>query len=63
MEICDGISDCPSNNDEKNCLIYDKFRCQASNKNLSIQYVCNDIADCDDNTDELFCRKFLHHVI
>lgn len=57
--VCDGQSDCPFDEDEKNCtnLSYEKFSCFSGDKAIHYTMVCDTNYDCPDKSDEKFCSK------
>lgn len=58
--FCDGINDCPLNEDEQNCPLnekYEKFKCKTTSEVIKYSKLCNFQADCWDNSDEDLCGK------
>ncbi|XP_017851563.1 basement membrane-specific heparan sulfate proteoglycan core protein isoform X4 [Drosophila busckii] len=59
---CDGISNCPNNEDEENCpappVVCNEyeFKCD-ENRCLALDYRCDGVTQCDDETDEAECPK------
>lgn len=50
---CNGTSECPHHEDEKDCsnCNIDEFNCK-NKKCIPVQWICDGIDDCGDNTDE-----------
>lgn len=56
---CDGVMDCLSGEDERNCQGKEKLRytCLESNEKVHFSLLCDYIPDCSDKSDEEFCCK------
>lgn len=59
LEVCDGVQDCLSNEDEddRNCQNLISFHCQSGNKQIPQQMICDFKYDCPDLSDEIYCSK------
>jgi len=55
---CNGIQDCPRNDDEYHCAfcLEDEFTCD-NQKCILKSWVCDTVDDCDDNSDEADCSS------
>lgn len=56
-DLCDGINDCPLNEDEKNCThIHLKgFKCDSRKTSINYFKICDHNYDCIDKSDEKIC--------
>lgn len=56
---CDGLSDCPNNEDELNCpnkeCTADEFDCGGGKQCILRGFVCDNVKDCENNRDEENC--------
>lgn len=53
--VCDGIQDCPSNEDE-DCIIHQSaHQCFNSTQTISYSLICDSYEDCEDGSDETNC--------
>lgn len=59
LSLCDGVKDCPSGFDEKDCNQELYFNCD-KNQKAHIKFVCNHRKDCTNGQDEKNCSKFLN---
>lgn len=55
QQVCDGVQDCYSGDDEENCPERISFYCAVSNENIDLKQVCDYRIDCIDKSDEYFC--------
>lgn len=60
-QVCDGIVDCASGEDERNCTsLPSRYICNVSDTLLTSFHVCDYNADCPDKSDEQFCGIYLN---
>lgn len=61
LHRCNGIVDCPSGNDEKNCPTQacssSQFKCETNDVCIPKVWTCDGDADCHDNSDEENCHE------
>ncbi|CAK6975057.1 transmembrane protease serine 6 [Scomber scombrus] len=55
VPACDGIKDCPSGLDERNCVCVAQYECPEDSQCVDQYKVCDQHPDCPDGTDELNC--------
>uniref|UniRef100_A0A6I8NWI8 Transmembrane serine protease 6 n=1 Tax=Ornithorhynchus anatinus TaxID=9258 RepID=A0A6I8NWI8_ORNAN len=53
---CDGIKDCGSGMDERNCVCPAKFQCPEDSACIALPKVCDRHLDCVDGSDEQHCN-------
>lgn len=58
LHRCNGVQDCPKNDDEHNCAycFKDEFTCN-NKKCIPQSWVCDKIDDCGDKSDEQNCGR------
>ncbi|XP_036425941.1 transmembrane protease serine 6 isoform X1 [Colossoma macropomum] len=57
VSACDGISDCPSGLDERNCVCIAQYRCPEDSQCVDYYKVCDQHPDCSDGGDEKNCTR------
>nr|XP_040137738.1 transmembrane protease serine 6 [Ictidomys tridecemlineatus] len=57
VPACDGIKDCPTGLDERNCVCRATFQCQEDSTCVSLSRVCDRQPDCLNGSDEEQCQE------
>lgn len=57
LDVCDGINDCFSGEDEENCTIIERFHCETASQSIAAQNICDFVIHCENGMDEKFCSK------
>ncbi|XP_067441484.1 transmembrane protease serine 6 isoform X2 [Thunnus thynnus] len=60
VPACDGIKDCPSGLDERNCVCVAQYQCPEDSQCVDYYKVCDDHPDCPEATDEMNCSDGVH---
>ncbi|KAM7419742.1 hypothetical protein PAMA_016705 [Pampus argenteus] len=55
VPACDGIKDCPSGLDERNCVCAAQYQCPEDSQCVDYYKVCDHHPDCPEATDEMNC--------
>lgn len=56
-QICNGLNDCFSGEDEDDCPKQITYQCLLPKQRIPIKQFCNNRKDCIDNSDEENCSK------
>ena len=56
--VCDGVADCPTREDEISCECNDmSFTCGSTGQCIPLSKVCDFVQDCPDGSDEVLCIR------
>ncbi|XP_007231264.3 transmembrane protease serine 6 isoform X2 [Astyanax mexicanus] len=57
VPACDGVSDCPSGLDERNCVCIAQYQCPEDSQCVDYYKVCDQHPDCTNGDDEKNCTQ------